>query len=99
MRIEPIRPSPAIDFDEWDAMIQILFSRKNKTISASLKVDSVLKGLLKNYQSNLQLASHSGETTPDVKTILDQIIQELNLGQARASKMDITSFLRYAYVI
>ncbi|KGG50803.1 putative dimethyladenosine transferase [Mitosporidium daphniae] len=98
VRIEPIRPPPEIDFDEWDAMIQILFSRKNKTISASFKTDTVLKNLLKNYRNNLQLMNLSNEPDFDVKCALDQIIHELGLEQVRASKMDITAFLRYAWI-
>lgn len=93
MRIDPIRPPPEIDFDEWDSMIQILFSRKNKTLSASLKIDSVIKTLQNNYEKDLQI-SGSGSVDIDVKFTIDQIIDELKLEQARASKMDITSFLR-----
>lgn len=40
----------------------------------------------------------SNEPDFDVKCALDQIIHELGLEQVRASKMDITAFLRYAWI-
>ena len=55
VRIEPRQPPPPIDFQEWDGLLRILFQRKNKTVGANFKVDSVLKILEHNYKTYCSL--------------------------------------------
>ena len=31
VRMDPINPPPPVNFEEWDGLVRILFSRKNKT--------------------------------------------------------------------
>ena len=50
VRIEPRNPQPDIHFKEWDTLLNILFSRKNKTIGAALTKNKVLKNLELNYR-------------------------------------------------
>ena len=38
VRIEPRQPPPPINFPEWDGLLRICFSRKNKTIAAEFKL-------------------------------------------------------------
>lgn len=42
-------PPPPINFQEWDALTRIAFSRKNKTLLANFKTTSVVSSLAKNY--------------------------------------------------
>ncbi|CAG2252576.1 DIM1 [Mytilus edulis] len=37
VRIEPRNPPPPINFQEWDGLVRICFSRKNKTLGAAFK--------------------------------------------------------------
>jgi 18S rRNA (adenine1779-N6/adenine1780-N6)-dimethyltransferase len=37
VRIEPRNPPPPINFLEWDGLIRLCFSRKNKTLGAIFK--------------------------------------------------------------
>lgn len=48
-RIEPRNPQPDINFVEWDGLLRICFSRKNKTLNAVFKNKSVIKLLYQNY--------------------------------------------------
>ena len=47
VRIEP-REIPAVDLVQWDAMLRIVFLRKNKTLGAIFKTKPVLENLEKN---------------------------------------------------
>ena len=50
VRIEPIHPLPQINFIEWDGMLRICFSRKNKTLGALFKQKKVLEMVFQNYK-------------------------------------------------
>ncbi|KAJ3046576.1 dimethyladenosine transferase [Rhizophlyctis rosea] len=55
VRLEPINPPPPIDFQEWDGLLRILFVRKNKTVAANFKTQSVLDMLEHNYRTVMSL--------------------------------------------
>ena len=42
VRIEPKSPLPDIDFLEWDGLLRICFTRKNKTLQAAFKHKKIL---------------------------------------------------------
>ena len=50
VRIEPIHPLPQINFMEWDGMLRICFSRKNKTLGALFKQKKVFEMIYQNYK-------------------------------------------------
>lgn len=60
VRIEPRHPLPNINFTEWDGLLRICFSRKNKTLGAIFKQKAILDLLFKNYK---QINSGLGENT------------------------------------
>lgn len=49
VRIEPRNPAPQINFTEWDGLTRIAFTRKNKTMAALFKHQSVSAMLHNNY--------------------------------------------------
>ena len=49
MRIEPKNPIPKIDFIQWDGLLRICFSRKNKLLVAIFKKKVILNLLFKNH--------------------------------------------------
>jgi len=51
VRITPHNPPPPINFIEWDGMIRLCFSRKNKTLGAIFKQESLIKLLEQNYKT------------------------------------------------
>jgi 18S rRNA (adenine1779-N6/adenine1780-N6)-dimethyltransferase len=93
VRIEPINPPPPIDFEEWDGMLRILFVRKNKTLAANFKTTSVLSMLESNYKTYCALNGLMVDDV-DMKEMVMKVLEETNLGQERAAKMDIDDFLR-----
>ena len=50
VRIEPIHPLPKINFIEWDGMLRICFSRKNKTLGALFKQKKTFEMIYENYK-------------------------------------------------
>ena len=50
VRIEPVHPLPNINFLEWDGMLRICFSRKNKTLGALFKQKKIFNMIYKNYK-------------------------------------------------
>jgi len=51
VRIEPKNPPPAVNYQEWDGLTRICFTRKNKRLSSEFKQKKVLE-LLKKKLSN-----------------------------------------------
>ena len=49
VRIEPKHPLPNINFIEWDGLLRICFSRKNKTLGAIFKQKKILDMIYNNY--------------------------------------------------
>lgn len=84
MKIEPKVPRPPIDIKEFDNLLKICFSRKNKTLAGNLKSFTVEQKIKKNPELyNL-----------DVNVVIDQIVDNAKLTDFRTSKMDIEDFLR-----
>jgi 18S rRNA (adenine1779-N6/adenine1780-N6)-dimethyltransferase len=51
VRIEPIYPLPDINFREWDGLLRLCFTRKNKTLGAIFKQKNVLHMLETNFKT------------------------------------------------
>ena len=51
VRITPRNPPPPINFLEWDGLIKIAFSRKNKTLRAIFTTKATLAALENNFQT------------------------------------------------
>ena len=66
VRIEPIYPPPPINFMEWDGLVRLCFSRKNKTLRAIFNNRHVLELLHNNY--NTYMALHPTTPTPPTTT-------------------------------
>ena len=99
VRIEPISPPPPINLQEWDGLLRIVFSRKNKTLFASFKTDTVLTMLEHNYKT---FASLNGRPVPenlDIKAIIQGVLERGNLLEQRAAKMDLDDYLKCALLL
>ena len=57
VRIEPRRPCVNVNFLEWDGLIRLCFSRKNKTLGAIFRQPSTLALMYSNYQLCQALAA------------------------------------------
>ncbi|KAL0235274.1 hypothetical protein GEMRC1_001856 [Eukaryota sp. GEM-RC1] len=95
VKIVPHQPPPEVSFQEWDGLIRILFSRKNKTLAAVLKTNSVLKQLTESQDQYRR--AHPNESFPEITdmkaTVEEILLQEEMIGQ-RSAKLSIPDFQR-----
>lgn len=97
VRVEPIQPPPPINFKEWDGLVRICFSRKNKILAASFKTKSVMDMLENNYKT---WAATNDVIVPDdfnIKSYVLSILESTGFSETRAAKMDIDDFLKLLY--
>ncbi|GAM20171.1 hypothetical protein SAMD00019534_033460, partial [Acytostelium subglobosum LB1] len=96
VKIQPFNPPPPINFVEWDGLIRLCFSRKNKTLPAIFKVNSVIEMLNQNYKTYcaVQGLMDTDGTEEAMKEKVIQVLEKNNFSDARSSKLDITEFLR-----
>ena len=69
VRIEPLLNLPDINFIEWDGLLRICFSRKNKTLGAIFKQKKILKTLYENYVAVLNKTNNTTNTINITNTI------------------------------
>ncbi|KAK6941079.1 Ribosomal RNA adenine methyltransferase KsgA/Erm [Dillenia turbinata] len=62
VRIEPRKPLPPVNFKEWDGLIRLCFSRKNKTLGSIFRQKNVLSMMEKNHKT-LQALQNSQNGT------------------------------------
>ena len=89
-----MNPMPNINFVEWDGLTRILFTRKNKTLSAIFKSKSVLELLTKNYQIYCSLNEVMVPEDFDIKAKINDILQECSFSDMRARCMSNDQFLK-----
>ncbi|KAL0213947.1 hypothetical protein P9112_006131 [Eukaryota sp. TZLM1-RC] len=91
VKIIPHSPPPTISFQEWDGLIRLCFSRKNKTLGAIFKTNTVHAMLLEN--AKVYRSVHPEKNLPEV-TDIKQVIEEVlgDLKEARSAKLSIEQF-------
>ncbi|EFN87842.1 probable dimethyladenosine transferase [Harpegnathos saltator] len=94
VRIEPRNPSPPINYQEWDSLTRIAFLRKNKTLSAAFKQNTVTTMLEKNYKIHCSLNNKVFPDNFDIKQLADHILKKTKAENKRARTMDIPDFIK-----
>jgi len=93
VRIEPRNPPPPINFNEWDGLIKICFSRKNKTIGACFRTSKVIEMLEKNYKVHCSIHSKPVPEDFSMKNMLEDLLMKDEFEKKRSRHMDIDDFL------
>lgn len=93
VRIEPRNPPPPINYEEWDALTRIAFTRKNKTLSALFKHTTIVTMLEKNYKIHCSLHNKELPHNFDIKSMINQILEQAEAENKRARTMDIDDFI------
>lgn len=100
VRIEPRNPLPPISFKEWDGLIRLCFSRKNKTLGAIFRQKNVLSLIEKNFKTFQALQDASvqvgdsdaamlGDTTDDSWMAMDVAeAREMDTGEDKDMELD-----------
>ncbi|KAJ2547520.1 Dimethyladenosine transferase [Coemansia sp. RSA 1933] len=94
VKIEPLNPPPPVDFDEWDGLVRIAFSRKHKTLAANFKPTATMQLLEDNYKT---YCASNGIIIEDgfsmKKKVLD-VLEQTGYSESRSAKMDIDDLLK-----
>ncbi|CAL7933355.1 unnamed protein product [Xylocopa violacea] len=98
VRIEPRNPPPPINYQEWDGLTRIAFVRKNKTLSAAFKQTTVLTMLEKNYKIHCSLNNKEVPEGFNIKTMVNNILQNACAENKRARTMDVDDFISLLHV-
>jgi len=97
VRITPHNPPPPINFIEWDGMIRLCFSRKNKTLGAIFKQESLIKLLEQNYKTYRTLNQMADLEEISSSAFKEKVIGILNandFADKRSRQLDLDDFLR-----
>eukprot|EP00434_Breviolum_minutum_P020297 symbB.v1.2.017900.t1/scaffold1407.1/size120637/4 len=88
VRLEPRVPAPEVDFNEWDALIRVIFSRRRKTLRAQFKKLSTLSMLEQNYKMWCSLSGEKPSSVPFPELVRSVLKDEAMLRE-RAFAMDL----------
>ncbi|KAL9243112.1 hypothetical protein vseg_017040 [Gypsophila vaccaria] len=83
VRIEPRRPLPipAAKLKEWNGMLSLCFSRKNKTLGSIFAQKKVVQALEKNYKTLESLGQFNNEDdttlTIDISDLADETVDKM----------------------
>ncbi|KAH7373324.1 hypothetical protein KP509_17G049900 [Ceratopteris richardii] len=91
VRIEPRNPLPSVSFKEWDGLIRLCFSRKNKTLGAIFRQKNVLALLEKNFKTYQALQGSQTQTDMDAtmfSDIADDASMAIDIAEDREDEGD-----------
>lgn len=88
IKLEPRLPSPQVDFNEWDALIRVVFSRRRKTLRAQFKKLSTISMLEQNYKVWCTLSGEKPSRTP-FPELVESVLQEEGFLRERAFAMEL----------
>ena len=92
VRLEPRRPAPKVDFDEWDGLMKLLFNRKNRKVCSLLSSKNIRSNLYRIHRSH----STMKESAPIDEDVFNRRISVLLSGPSlcnlRARRMTQDDF-------
>jgi len=95
VRFKPHNPPPPVSFTEWDGLLRLCFTRKNKTLGAIFKTNAVSDLLVSNFKTYCSLKGIPLSLTDEqVQERINSILQDTQYSDQRANKMDIDDFLK-----
>lgn len=93
VKIIPKDMNVQMNFDEWDNLLRICFTRKRKTLHAIFKRNAVLNMLEHNYKTWCSINKQEPIVT-NFKTYCLQVLKDLEMEQMRSINLDVADFLK-----
>lgn len=93
VRIEPKRPRPEINKNEWDNLLRACFQRKNKTLRGNLKSKPILQELERNHKKHC--AIDKVQPFADFKLNFFDFLEQQDYASKRPAKMSIADFKEF----
>jgi len=88
VRLRPRWPPPQVDFDEWDGLIRVIFSRRRKTLRAQFKKITTTSMLEHNYKMRNSLTGSKPANCP-FPQLLMSVLEEEGVTDQRAYCMEV----------
>ena len=89
-----MNPMPNINFVEWDGLTRIIYTRKNKCLSAIFKSKSVQELLTKNYSIFCSLQNKPVPEDFDIKAVIEKILMDVEMLDTRSRTMSNDQILK-----
>ena len=96
VKIEVRNPPPPVNFVEWDGLVKLCFNRKNKTLRSTFTNKKTLADLETSWKTFRALSMTDADEAadaPDVKALVEAIMEDPRFKDKRAAKMDLDDFL------
>lgn len=80
VRIEPKNPAPILDFAQWDILLRVCFTRKNKTLGAIFKTRAAVARLTTSVEAGASVPQgflFEGEEMRQESSVGEQMITEM----------------------
>ncbi|KAI0789211.1 S-adenosyl-L-methionine-dependent methyltransferase [Abortiporus biennis] len=94
IRLVPRDPPPPVEFNEFDGLGRIVFTRRNKTIHANFLAKGVMEMLESNWKTWAAANDVMIDDTFDIKKKMEEVLEQTGFGEQRAAKMDIDDLLK-----
>ncbi|EAY03246.1 dimethyladenosine transferase family protein [Trichomonas vaginalis G3] len=89
--IQPREVQPDIDFNEWDGLIKLCFTRPNRTLQATFHKKKIRALLNENREK--YLSSINQQATMSIEELIEYVLGTTVLAQSRPMELDIEDFL------
>ncbi|KAH3762760.1 dimethyladenosine transferase [Pelomyxa schiedti] len=94
IKMKPYVPPPPVNFLEWDGLIRLCFTRKNRTLGSLFKGDAFCNLLEKNYRTHCAVNKIAiPANQPPIKDRIVGLLQHSGFELKRSSKLSIDDFL------
>ncbi|KAH8074125.1 rRNA (adenine-N6,N6-)-dimethyltransferase [Aureococcus anophagefferens] len=96
VKIEVRNPPPPVNFVEWDGLVKLCFNRKNKTLRSTFTNKKTLADLETSWKTFRALSMTDADEAadaPDVKALVEAIMEDPRFKDKRAAKMDLDDLL------
>ena len=92
VRIELKRPAPAINFKEWDELVKVLFTRKNRKISSIFSKKRLRARLYTQHVSHYNLSKRTPIEKEAFDASIGEILKREDFADQRPRSMPIDNF-------
>lgn len=88
IQLSPRLPAPSVDFEEWDGLIRLLFSRRRRTLRAHFRKTATLSMLEQNYKIRCSIVGDKPANS-SFPELVDSVLREEGASAERAYLMDL----------
>jgi 18S rRNA (adenine1779-N6/adenine1780-N6)-dimethyltransferase len=93
VRFVPHEKPIDVPFNEFDGLLRVCFTRKNKTLRSSFVHKNVIRMIEANYKIYKSLHDNGMEDISNFKSVIEQVLTESGLSDMRASKINLDQYL------